>query len=141
MAGAKESAFANTRVNSAAEKSEPLFVGTMDDYAKTKPDDLKLQRQLKNTIKKCSVCAKVCAFSMTKCNQCGTELPAEVTSPPRLTPVPKGWLTAQRASAPQFSLLDQCPAPRLPPRGRLPAFDASRPRASSRELVAFRARR
>lgn len=79
LAGAKEEAFKGSRVDLSAELSPPLFSGTLEEFVKEREDDSKLARQLKNTIKKCMVCTKVCAFSLTKCNECGNELPAEVT--------------------------------------------------------------
>jgi len=77
-AGAREEAFASSWVDSTAEQSDPLFRGTIEEFCALRVDAV-LQRQMRNTIKKCTGCSKVCAFSLKKCNQCGTELPAEVT--------------------------------------------------------------
>jgi len=84
LAGAKEEAFAGTRVDSTAEPSEPLFRGSIVEFGESKSNDLAFQRQLKNTIKKCKACGKVCAFSMINCNECGTPLLDEVTFSPNI---------------------------------------------------------
>lgn len=80
LLGAKEAAFAEAIVNSRAliEPSEPL-VGTMDELVASKSDDQAMVRQLRNTVKKCASCGKMCGWSLAQCNSCGADLPSEVS--------------------------------------------------------------
>lgn len=79
LAGALEASFANARVDSKAEKSDAMFFGKMEEFAEDRRHDPLFVSQLRNEIKKCGACGKVCGYNLTSCNSCGAELPNEVT--------------------------------------------------------------
>ena len=79
LVGAKAVAFDGCGVDAVVEASEPLYSGTMDEFAKERQRDAALQQQLRNTVKKCRACSKVCGLTLMTCNSCGAELPKEVT--------------------------------------------------------------
>ena len=62
------------------EQTPPTFNGSVDEFVQSFADKLddsgmeKLQRQTKNKTKKCANCGKACAYTLTACNQCGSEL-------------------------------------------------------------------
>jgi hypothetical protein len=79
LAGALEAAFAGTHVPLGADARRPLFKGTLDEFAVANAGDVALLRHLKNNVKKCGACGKVCGNTMTSCNGCSSELPQETT--------------------------------------------------------------
>jgi len=52
---------------------QPSFKGTINDLDAEYPD-AKLRRTLYNDVKVCPKCSKPCAFTLMKCNSCGTDI-------------------------------------------------------------------
>eukprot|EP01134_Creolimax_fragrantissima_P004009 CFRG4009T1 len=53
----------------------PAFDGDSDAFIRAHPDQTdRLQRQLKNKVKRCPVCGKNVAFTLPFCNGCGTNI-------------------------------------------------------------------
>jgi len=96
LAGAKAAAFAGAHVDAPPPPPgvAPLYA-SMDDVlaelarreqaAVAAGDDeaggaaAALRAQMRNTIKKCPACSKVCGYNLSACNSCGAALPDEVT--------------------------------------------------------------
>ncbi len=77
LARAKPAAHQHGIVNCAAEQSPPLFAGDPAAYVATAPDEETRQRlaeQLRNKVRKCRVCNKPNAFTLTVCNGCSSDL-------------------------------------------------------------------
>ena len=64
LAGALEAAFAGTHVPLGADARRPLFKGTLDEFAVANAGDVALLRHLKNNVKKCGACGKVCGIPL-----------------------------------------------------------------------------
>jgi hypothetical protein len=60
-------------VNHVAEKFEAQIAANFDDFVEATPQ-FKSWPACKNKVKKCPKCAKAVAFSMSKCNNCGTDI-------------------------------------------------------------------
>ena len=101
LMGAKTAAFAGCRVNDVLpEQSDQQHACTIEEFQAARSDDAALRAQLRNTIKKCGSCGKVCGFSLKICNSCGAALPGEGATPAvkaQLRDHPRGrgsWLTS-----------------------------------------------
>jgi hypothetical protein len=79
LAGAIPSSFSGAASNAAWAKSDPRYFGTIAEYVEDRKNDPSHLNQLRNVIKKCGACGKVCGYNLTVCNSCGAELPDEIT--------------------------------------------------------------
>ncbi|KAL3932581.1 MAG: hypothetical protein SGPRY_000643 [Prymnesium sp.] len=81
LVGARPAAFASSHaVHTAPEQTDPRQPGSLDEFSVAHSADPLLLEQLRNKVKKCAACGKVCGFSLSVCNSCGKPLPADVTS-------------------------------------------------------------
>lgn len=73
LAMPKEGAFPH--VNCDATISGPAFLGTVEEYIKSLPEDVQssVRTQMQNKIKRCS-CGKLVAFTSKNCNSCGKSM-------------------------------------------------------------------
>ena len=79
-----------------AERAEPSFAGTLDEFAASRSEDKKLQRQLRNTVKKCGHCGKICAMVLSR-----RALPRQPSTPSLLPMGPCANRQPPTASHPQ----------------------------------------
>ena len=81
LAGARQAAFETHHADAPQPQNPPLYPGSIADFERRHPERL---AQLRNVVRRCARCDKVCALTAESCNACGAHLPLELTHSPNV---------------------------------------------------------